>query len=315
MTWAGYLLGQAVPEHRRPHPHRGDRRDRALADPDRRRARPGAATALSVVARPGAGGSRRHGCRRRSPSGSGGASATWRPAGPAAAVTAWSPTNLAVAFPELSRRRSSSRLARASWQHLGMTVVELARLLARPLQATLDELTIDGREHMRRGRWPSTAVRSSSPRTSATGSTWRRPPAGGLPLAIVVRPLDSPALRAAGRGDAAEDRSRADRQAGGPPTRAAGPAPGTAGRASCSIRTPTRREGVFVPFFGRPASTSRSMALLALRTRTPIVPVFIRREGPGRHRVVVEPALSPPPAAANDLEAGDRRTDSPMHRE
>ena len=58
-----------------------------------------------------------------------------------------------------------------------------------------------------------------------------------------------------------------------------------------------RREGVFVPFFGRAASTSRSIALLALRTRTPIVPVFIRREGPGRHRVVVEPALSPPPGA------------------
>ena len=34
-----------------------------------------------------------------------------------------------------------------------------------------------------------------------------------------------------------------------------------------------RREGVFVDFFGRAASTSRSMALLAVRTQTPIVPV------------------------------------------
>jgi KDO2-lipid IV(A) lauroyltransferase len=63
-----------------------------------------------------------------------------------------------------------------------------------------------------------------------------------------------------------------------------------------------RREGVFVPFFGRAASTSRSIALLALRTRTPIVPIFIRREGPGRHRVVVEPRV-PMPDSANDLEA------------
>ena len=42
-----------------------------------------------------------------------------------------------------------------------------------------------------------------------------------------------------------------------------------------------RREGVFVPFFGRTAATSRSLALLALRTRTPIVPTFIRRESAG----------------------------------
>jgi KDO2-lipid IV(A) lauroyltransferase len=62
----------------------------------------------------------------------------------------------------------------------------------------------------------------------------------------------------------------------------------------------TRREGVFVPFFGHAASTSRSVALLALRTGTPIVPIFIQREGVGRHRVIVEPPLPLPPS--NDLE-------------
>ena len=61
-----------------------------------------------------------------------------------------------------------------------------------------------------------------------------------------------------------------------------------------------RREGVFVPFFGRAASTSRSVALLAVRTGAPVVPIFIRREAPGRHRVLVEPALPPP--TANDPE-------------
>jgi KDO2-lipid IV(A) lauroyltransferase len=58
-----------------------------------------------------------------------------------------------------------------------------------------------------------------------------------------------------------------------------------------------RREGVFVPFFGRAASTSRSLALLALRTGTPIVPIFIRREGVGRHRVTIEPPLPSPTSA------------------
>ena len=63
----------------------------------------------------------------------------------------------------------------------------------------------------------------------------------------------------------------------------------------------SRREGVFVPFFGRLASTSRAVALLALRTHTPVVPAFARRVGPGRHVVTVHPALPLPPTS--DLEA------------
>ena len=62
-----------------------------------------------------------------------------------------------------------------------------------------------------------------------------------------------------------------------------------------------RREGVFVPFFGRPASTSKSIAVLALRTGTPIVPAFIRREDAGTHRVVVGPPL--PLSPSGDVEA------------
>jgi KDO2-lipid IV(A) lauroyltransferase len=53
----------------------------------------------------------------------------------------------------------------------------------------------------------------------------------------------------------------------------------------------TRREGVFVPFFGHLASTSRSIATFAVRTSTPVVPLFIRRQPDGRHVVTIEPAL------------------------
>jgi KDO2-lipid IV(A) lauroyltransferase len=55
-----------------------------------------------------------------------------------------------------------------------------------------------------------------------------------------------------------------------------------------------RREGVFVDFFGRPASTSRSIAVLALRTGTPVVPIFARRDPDGYHTVVVHAALPSP---------------------
>ncbi len=207
-------------------------------------------------------------------------------------------TNLTAAFPDLSPA-ARDRLARASWQHFGMTVVELARFLGRPLQATLDELTIDGLGHLQ-------AIMAEHGRAlvlTAHLGNWEYLAAShrlmGYPLAIVVRPLDSPALDQLAQamrrktGAALIDKRGALR-----PVLHALRRGGLVG--ILLDQNATRREGVFVPFFGRPASTSRSLALLALRTRTPIVPIFIRREGAARHRVVVEPALPAPPS--NDLE-------------
>ena len=51
---------------------------------------------------------------------------------------------------------------------------------------------------------------------------------------------------------------------------------------------------MFVPFFGRQASTSRSMAVLALRTGAPVVPIFTRREPDGSHLVTVQAPIESP---------------------
>jgi len=54
----------------------------------------------------------------------------------------------------------------------------------------------------------------------------------------------------------------------------------------------TRGLGVFVDFFGVPASTNAGLARIALRTDAPIVPAFIVREGrSARHRVHVLPIM------------------------
>jgi KDO2-lipid IV(A) lauroyltransferase len=54
----------------------------------------------------------------------------------------------------------------------------------------------------------------------------------------------------------------------------------------------TRGLGVFVDFFGIPASTNSGIARLALRSGAPVVPVFIVREGRrARHRVHVLPIM------------------------
>lgn len=56
-----------------------------------------------------------------------------------------------------------------------------------------------------------------------------------------------------------------------------------------------RDEGIFVDFFGRPASTTPGLAYLAAQTKAPVLPVFIERTGPTTHTIHAYPALPPPP--------------------
>lgn len=47
------------------------------------------------------------------------------------------------------------------------------------------------------------------------------------------------------------------------------------------------REGVFVDFFGRPASTTKRFAALALKTGASVLPIFFVRKPNGKYRIVV----------------------------
>ena len=64
---------------------------------------------------------------------------------------------------------------------------------------------------------------------------------------------------------------------------------------------PRRKQGVFVDFFGKPACTHAALALMALRTGAPVLPMFLVREG-RRYRVVIGPELPL-------IDTGDRERD------
>jgi KDO2-lipid IV(A) lauroyltransferase len=206
--------------------------------------------------------------------------------------------NLRHALPEISPA-ARRRLYRRSCQHLGRVFVELCALLSRPPDRALSQVLLEGREHLE-------GVMSTHGRAlvlTAHLGNWeflsvahRLTP---YPLAVVVRPLDSPWLNALAErlrrkaGVELIDKRQALR-----PVLAA-----LARGAMVGIlldQNASRREGIFVPFFGRPASTSRAMALLAVRTGTPVLPIFTRRQPDGRHRVIIRPPLAPP--AVNDRE-------------
>jgi KDO2-lipid IV(A) lauroyltransferase len=52
-----------------------------------------------------------------------------------------------------------------------------------------------------------------------------------------------------------------------------------------------RSEGIWADFFGRKAPTTPGLAVLAMKTRAPIVPVFMVRDGFQTHRLIVKEPL------------------------
>ncbi len=58
--------------------------------------------------------------------------------------------------------------------------------------------------------------------------------------------------------------------------------------------------GMELPLFGRTIRVPRGPALLSLKTGSPIVPIFMVREGRGNYRLIVEPPIPPPPGVPRD---------------
>ena len=54
------------------------------------------------------------------------------------------------------------------------------------------------------------------------------------------------------------------------------------------------RDGIFIPFLGRPASTAPGVARIALRTGAPILMGFVVRRPDDRHLLVIEPPMRIP---------------------
>ena len=106
------------------------------------------------------------------------------------------------------------------------------------------------------------------------------------PISFVVRPLDNPYLdRAVSRIRTRYGNSIINKKMGMKEILKT-----LKGGGSVAIlldQNVSRGEGVFVDFFGRPACTNRGLALIAARTKAPVIPAFIRRTGPDTHEIVI----------------------------
>jgi KDO2-lipid IV(A) lauroyltransferase len=193
--------------------------------------------------------------------------------------------NLRIAFPDWSEARREAVLVR-SFENMGRSVAEFA-LLGRLGPAALRErVRIEGVEHLEAAQRAS----KSGGVIAITGhfGSWELLAAAmaahGYPFVAVQKPRESPLLDAIveryrrlggaeflARGDAARAALRALRE----------------GKAVAILydQDAPRDEGVFVPFFGRLASTRDGPVRIALRTRAPVLPIFLHRVGNGSTHV------------------------------
>ena len=202
-------------------------------------------------------------------------------------------THLTLAFSDLTDE-GRENLGRACFRHHGTTLAECLHLLRRDCDAVRRLVDVEGWEEVERLR------AADRPILILTGhcGNWELLAATincrGLGMAVVARPLDKPDLQKMLAGL---------RERFGTPTIARG-SEGAArqllntlrrgGALGMLIDQDTKVDGVWVPFFGRPAFTPVGAAKIALRQAAAVVPAFIERRPDGRHLARFYPPLTLP---------------------
>jgi len=201
--------------------------------------------------------------------------------------------HLAQALPELPE---SERLeiARGCFRHAGKNLAELLHLFKRDRREILACLDVEG--------WDAVQAARATGRPllflTAHCGNWELIATvvhhGGIFPAAVARPLDDPALQklvvdlrshfgttTIARGTRGAARQLLEVLRSG-------------GALAMLIDQDTKVDGVWVPFFGRPAFTPVGAAEIALRQKAQVIPSFIERRADGSHLVRFLPALDLP---------------------
>ncbi|MBI5441044.1 MAG: lysophospholipid acyltransferase family protein [Deltaproteobacteria bacterium] len=199
--------------------------------------------------------------------------------------------NVGAAFPEWSAAEVR-RLVSANFQHLGVTGAECLGLRSATAEEVRDRVRFAGTEHLDEARARGKGVFLL---TGHVGN-WEL---AGAAMAVNGSPFAAVGKRLA---NGAVDRRVIElRERFGsriiPHRRAVSQVLRGLGRgeliAFLMDQRPRRNEAVESRFFGRRVATNHGLALLALKTGAPVIPVFDERTGEG-HVLTFHPALEPP---------------------
>jgi len=194
--------------------------------------------------------------------------------------------NLRRAFRNEKDEKEILGIAKACYINLGRSFAEFSRLLRENSEYINGYIEIEGFENYIKAKEKGRGV------IYLTGhcGNWELmalfQAVKGYPLSIVARPIDNPYLNKkvveirTRYGNSIIEKKRAMRG-----ILRCLKEEGTVG--VLLDQNVTRKEGVFVDFFGEPACTNKGLALIAQKTGTPVLPAFIHYLGGGRHKIVV----------------------------
>lgn len=196
--------------------------------------------------------------------------------------------NLSHALPDLDRRDREA-VVRKCWRHFGEIVLDtLTFHRLGPLSIGRD-VHYEGLQHLKEAHALGKGVLLFSGHFGHWELMALMQGHIGLPLSIVARPLDNPRLEkmlATLRGSSGNTLLH-KRSA----VRAMLRVIRSGGLTALLIDQDARGDGVFAPFFGRPASTTPTLAMLAIRTGAPIVPFLTLPGADGSWKIIYLPVM------------------------
>jgi KDO2-lipid IV(A) lauroyltransferase len=197
--------------------------------------------------------------------------------------------NLRCAFPEKDMEELT-RIAKGVYRNLAITAAEFFDLPSITKENLHEWVELEGLEHFEAGIAQGKGLLT----IIAHFGNWELMPVTG-PLFlkssyIVYRPLDSPVL------DNIVEHVRTINGNVMVPKGGSGKRIMTLLKENQCIgilsdQNVSAREGVFVDFFGRPACTGAGLAVLALRSGAPVLPMFMARQKSGKYKFILKPLV------------------------
>ena len=206
--------------------------------------------------------------------------------------------NVAAAFPARSVNEQR-QIVRGAFEHFGRLLMELLKFSTLSPDAMLARVDFEGEEHVRAAHAQGRGVLFV---TGHSGYWELQAMVHALrltPMAVVARALDNPSLNMllerirTRTGNSVIYRQGTLRRI----LRTLQAGQGVGILIDQHIMT---RDAIYVDFFNRPAATTAAVAMLALRTGAPVVPLFALPVGGGRYRMVYEHPVVPPASDSAD---------------
>ncbi len=213
--------------------------------------------------------------------------------------------NLRIAFGEEKSERELRKLALSVFENLGRNVADAVRLKDMKWEEIQRIITIDGLEHFDRAYQMGKGVIALTGHIGNFELLAAYFSLKGYRLSVIGRELYDPRL------DALLVKNRESVGLENIPSSAPVKQVMKALRSGRALgvladQDSTRVRGIFVSFFGRPARTPAGPALLAYKTRSPIVPMAIVKEKNDNYKIVIKEPIEP--AFSKDKEKDARET-------